>query len=142
MNRYQTTFCCRDIWILHFCRCKHKWLLIKFSQGGLKRTFQILKVGSLPNPKSNQYIFFQVTTFLQLNYPIKFQCCPHIETSQLIFCANQLTGFCMRATQVYPDYRKPVPESKQSKPRYSRELIKKYKSLPKKSSSSSGSTDM
>ena len=26
-----------------------------------------------------------------------FQCCPHIETSQLIFTANQLTGFYMRA---------------------------------------------
>ena len=26
--------------------------------------------------------------------PIKYQCCPHIETSQ----ANQLTGFYMRAT--------------------------------------------
>ena len=29
--------------------------------------------------------------------PIKYQCCPHIETNQLICCANQLTGFCMRA---------------------------------------------
>ena len=31
-------------------------------------------------------------------YPIKGQCCPHIETSQLICDANQLTGFYMRAT--------------------------------------------
>ena len=30
--------------------------------------------------------------------PSKYQCCPHIETSQLICCANQLTGFYMRAT--------------------------------------------
>ena len=30
--------------------------------------------------------------------PIKCQCCPHIETSQLICTANQLTGFYMRAT--------------------------------------------
>ena len=30
---------------------------------------------------------------------IKCQCCPHKETSQLICCANQLTGFYMRATQ-------------------------------------------
>ena len=29
--------------------------------------------------------------------PIKFRCCPPIETSQLICCANQLTGFHMRA---------------------------------------------
>ena len=28
-------------------------------------------------------------------YPIKRQCCPHIETSQLICTANQLTGFYM-----------------------------------------------
>ena len=27
-----------------------------------------------------------------------YQCCPHIETSQLICTANQLTGFYMRAT--------------------------------------------
>ena len=26
------------------------------------------------------------------------QCCPHIETSELICCADQLTGFYMRAT--------------------------------------------
>ena len=31
-------------------------------------------------------------------YPIKSQCCPHIETSQLICIENQLSGFCMRAT--------------------------------------------
>ena len=29
--------------------------------------------------------------------PIKCQCCPHIEASQLICTANQLTGFYMRA---------------------------------------------
>ena len=29
---------------------------------------------------------------------IKGQCCPHIENSQLICCANQLTGFYIRAT--------------------------------------------
>ena len=31
----------------------------------------------------------------------KCQCCPHIETSQLICCANQLTGFYMRATLAF-----------------------------------------
>ena len=36
---------------------------------------------------------------LLLNQRIKCQCCPHIETSQLICTANQLTGFYMRATQ-------------------------------------------
>ena len=30
--------------------------------------------------------------------PIKCQCSPHTETSQLIYCKNQLTGFYMRAT--------------------------------------------
>ena len=34
-------------------------------------------------------------------YPIKCQCCPHIETSQLICCAIQLTGFYMRATLIF-----------------------------------------
>ena len=33
-----------------------------------------------------------------LPQPVKCQCCPHIETSQMIFTANQLTGFYMRAT--------------------------------------------
>ena len=34
-------------------------------------------------------------------YPIKCQCCPHIETSQLICTANQFTGFYMRATLTF-----------------------------------------
>ena len=33
--------------------------------------------------------------------PIKCQCCPHIENSQLICTANQLTGFFMRATLAF-----------------------------------------
>ena len=33
--------------------------------------------------------------------PIKRQCCPHIETSQLISTANQMTGLHMRATLVF-----------------------------------------
>ena len=31
-------------------------------------------------------------------FTFKCHCCPHIETSQLICIANQLTDFCMRAT--------------------------------------------
>ena len=31
-------------------------------------------------------------------WPIKCRCCPDIETSQLICCANQLTGFYTSAT--------------------------------------------
>ena len=38
--------------------------------------------------------------FLTLDWPIKCQCYPHIETSQLICCENQLTGYYMRATLV------------------------------------------
>ena len=33
--------------------------------------------------------------------PIKCQCCPHIETSQLICSAHQLTGFYMRETLTF-----------------------------------------
>ena len=36
--------------------------------------------------------------FLLFCYTIKCQCCTHIATSQLIYRANQLTGFYMRAT--------------------------------------------
>ena len=36
--------------------------------------------------------------YLRHTYPIKCQCCPHIETSQLICTANQLTVFYMRTT--------------------------------------------
>ena len=33
-----------------------------------------------------------------LKKSFKFHCCHHIESSQLIWCANQLTGFYTRAT--------------------------------------------
>ena len=33
-----------------------------------------------------------------LSQHIKCQCCPQVETSQLISCANQLTGFYIRDT--------------------------------------------
>ena len=36
--------------------------------------------------------------YVCLHQPIKCQCCPHIETSQLICTVNQLTGFYMRET--------------------------------------------
>ena len=39
---------------------------------------------------------FQVVPSCRTKY--KCQCCPYIETSQLICTANQLTGFYMRAT--------------------------------------------
>ena len=37
--------------------------------------------------------------------PTKCQCCPHIETSQLICCANQLTGFYMWATLTFTELK-------------------------------------
>ena len=36
--------------------------------------------------------------FVERSLNLNCQYCPHIETSQLIFCANQLTGFYMRVT--------------------------------------------
>ena len=41
---------------------------------------------------------FEVVEF---NLTHKRQCCLHIETSQLICAANQLTGFYMRATLAF-----------------------------------------
>ena len=41
-------------------------------------------------------LFFQ--KILRTYLAIKYQCCPHIETSQLICPPNQLTGFYIRAT--------------------------------------------
>ena len=41
-------------------------------------------------------------TFLwHVDLIIKCQCCPHAETSQLIYTTNQLTGFYMRATLAF-----------------------------------------
>ena len=36
-----------------------------------------------------------------LRFHWECQCYPHIETSQLIYCSNQLTCFYMRATQAF-----------------------------------------
>ena len=41
-------------------------------------------------------------------YPIKCQCCRHIETSQLICCANQLTYFYMRRKLSFNVLLKPL----------------------------------
>ena len=42
--------------------------------------------------------------------PITCQCCPHIETSQLICTANQLTGFYMGATLALNGLNKNFPK--------------------------------
>ena len=49
----------------------------------------------------NLNTWFVVKGILARFYPIKHQCCPHIEISQLICYANQLTGFYMRATLAF-----------------------------------------
>ena len=41
---------------------------------------------------------------IHLNELIKLQSCHHIETSQLICRANQLSGFCMMATLVFNEF--------------------------------------
>ena len=43
----------------------------------------------------------QVKKLCNLSQSIKCQCCPHIETSQLICKASQLTSFYMRAIQPF-----------------------------------------
>ena len=48
------------------------------------------------NINQNDFDFWQKLGFL--DKPINCQCCPHIETSQLICTANQLTGVYIRAT--------------------------------------------
>ena len=45
-------------------------------------------------PQSSNQSYFMVAQ------PIKCHCCPHIESSQSICTANQLTGFYKRATLV------------------------------------------
>ena len=41
--------------------------------------------------------FFSISQ-VHSNWPIKWHCCPHKETSQLICTANRLTAFYLRAT--------------------------------------------
>ena len=54
-----------------------------------------LKITNKRKRRQKYYTSFTKTSSFK---HIKCQCCPHIETSQLICCANQLTGFYMRAT--------------------------------------------
>ena len=42
-----------------------------------------------------------VTAIYQTSLTIECQCCLHTETSQLICCGNQLTGFYMRSTLAF-----------------------------------------
>ena len=49
----------------------------------------------------SSYFFRVDMKFRDFLQPIKCQCCSHIETSQLIFTTNQLTGFYMRATLAF-----------------------------------------
>ena len=55
--------------------------------------FQVLKVCT------SYHQFFCFILFYISFYPIKCQqCCPHMETSQIICTAGCLTGFCVGAT--------------------------------------------
>ena len=55
--------------------------------------FQVLKVCT------SYHQFFCFILFYISFYPIKCQqCCPHMETSQIICTAGRLTGFCVGAT--------------------------------------------
>ena len=58
-------------------------------------------MGSLDVVKSHPtFHHFEVSLKCPVR-PIKRQCCPHIETSQLICTANHLTGFYMSATLAF-----------------------------------------
>ena len=46
--------------------------------------------------------------YLTVLQPIKCQCHLHIEIIQLIFCANQLTGFYTRATLAFNGLNTPL----------------------------------
>ena len=46
----------------------------------------------------NNVVRLLIHSYNKEDQPIKCQCCPHIETSELICCANQFTGFYIRAT--------------------------------------------
>ena len=69
-------------------RLRSKRLLIKALASEKLLLFRIL---------SEKFKTF-VISHLSMSLIIKCQCCPHIETSQLICTANQLTGFYIRAT--------------------------------------------
>ena len=52
-------------------------------------------------------LYYFLVRLLQLDscdQSIKCQFCPDIETIQLIYCTNQLTGFYMRATLAFKGY--------------------------------------
>ena len=63
---------------------------------GIKLELSVLTKNGEIN--ENQVLNFRRDVVSFLSKICTHQCCPHIETSQLIPCANQLTGFYMRAT--------------------------------------------
>ena len=71
-----------------------------------KKLWKHLKLITVVNAPWNFFVFSYEIIFICLNIapfvsPIKCQCCPHMETSQLICFANKLTGFYMRATLAF-----------------------------------------
>ena len=70
------------------CQCSYIFVLFLFHYTGFYLLFKFF------------FFLFNVWWWLILRYskPTKCQCYPHVETSQLIYTPNQLTGFCMRPT--------------------------------------------
>ena len=74
--------------------------LITFTKEILKGKLHFLYRASYPRLGISFYFCIKEKGKKYLYQPIKCHCCPHIETSQFICSANQLTGFYMRATLV------------------------------------------
>ena len=73
------------------------------SKCGKIRTGKNFVFGHISNSGSPLH-FYSIRKNIEnknLNQPIKCQCCPHTETSQMICRANQLTGFYMGATLAF-----------------------------------------
>ena len=72
----------------------------------LKMSFGLLECfifGSILHILTSKYFIEDFGAFLTFLHPlivwlIKCQCYPHIGTSQLVCCANELTGFYMKIT--------------------------------------------
>ena len=80
---------------------KYHTLVYFLFHGLIWKSFAVF-IKHFPVWQSGLKIWFQVNKNFQFfrwcGKSIKCQCCPYIETSQLIWCANQLTFFYMRTT--------------------------------------------
>ena len=69
----------------------------------LRKQLYLIYDESLCKPKSKNIPHSTWDFVYQL---IKYQCYPHIETSQLICCANQLTSFYRTATLAFDEFKR------------------------------------